>query len=219
MRYLRSATRLLQIVFFWMPIGFFSLLLIYNTIPYFSFSSDFSFIKERFLLFGSPVYRVAFYSHIAAGAFCIFTALLQFSSYLLRRRSGIHRWSGRVYVFVVLAIGGPTGLYMSFFAKGSVYERGLFMFMAVLWIVATYQGLAAILKRNVVAHKIWMIRSYAMALTAVTFRLYHIIFYLMDWDHLANYEISLWISVFGNIAIAEWLIWKMSRNYLKTFTA
>ena len=206
-------------VLFWLPVTVFSLLLIYNTLPYFSFSKDFDFIKERSFLFRNNIYNACFYTHIFAGMFCIGAALVQFSRYILKKKKAIHVWSGRIYVFVVLVLGAPTGLYMSFFAKGSFWERALFLFMAVFWFFTTLSGLSTILKKNVLAHKIWMMRSYAMAMTAVTFRLYHIIFYLLDWDHLANYELSLWISVIGNMLVAEYLIYKKNRSYLKTFRA
>ena len=202
---------------FWIPVAAFSLLLIYNTLPYFSFSKDFSFIEERSFLFQSNLYNNCFYIHIAAGAVCIGTALIQFSRYILKKSKAIHRYSGKIYVFVVLFLGAPTGLYMSFFAKGSIWERSLFMFMAAFWFITTLYGFTTILKKNILAHKIWMMRSYAMAMTAVTFRVYHIIFYLLDWDHLENYELSLWISVIGNMLFAEWIIYRKSRNYLKTF--
>lgn len=202
---------------FWIPVAFFSLLLIYNTIPYFSFSKEFEFIVERSMLFQQSFYNASFYIHIFAGMLCIGTALIQFSRVILRKAKAIHVWSGRIYVFVVLFLGAPTGLYMSFFAKGSFWERALFMFMAIFWFITTLNGLTTILKKNVLAHKNWMIRSYAMAMTAVTFRVYHILFYLADWDHLSNYEISLWISVVGNMLVAEYFIYRRSKSYLKTF--
>jgi hypothetical protein len=202
---------------FWVPAAGLSLLLIYNTLPYFSFSKDFRFIEERSFLFQSNFYNASFYIHIAAGSLCIFTALIQFSRYILKKTKWIHRISGKIYVFVVLFLGAPTGLYMSFFAKGSFWERALFMFMAAWWFITTLNGLTTIHKRNVIAHKVWMMRSFAMAMTAVTFRVYHIAFYLLGWGHLENYEISLWISVIGNMLLAEWVIYRQSNQYLKSF--
>ena len=215
---LQQSAGVLFKMLFWLPVAIFSLLLVFNTIPYFSFSKDFSFIRERALLFSNDVYNASFYIHIFAGMLCISTALIQFSKYILKRSKVIHRISGRIYVFVVLFLGAPTGLYMSFFAKGSSWEKSLFLFMAAFWFFSTLRGLQTILQKNVLAHKIWMIRSYSMALTAVTFRIYHLIFYLLGWDHLKNYEISLWISVIGNMFIAEWLIYRKSRSYLATFS-
>lgn len=212
----KSAKVLIRMLF-WIPVAGFSLLLIYNTLPYFTFSSDFSFIEERSFLFKNRFYYNCFYIHIAAGAICIATALIQFSRYILKKSKAIHRFSGKIYVFVVLFLGAPTGLFMSFFAKGSFWERALFMFMAGWWFITTLYGLTTIHKRNVIAHKVWMMRSYAMAMTAVTFRVYHIVFYMMGWGHLENYELSLWISVIGNMLFAEWIIYRQSKNYLKSF--
>lgn len=215
---LRQAATVFFKLVFWIPITALSLLLVYNTIPYFSFQKTFPFIEERSILFGQSVYQAAFYIHIFAGAVCILTALIQFSRYILKRSKAIHRWSGRLYAGVVLFLGAPTGLYMSFFAKGSFWERCLFMAMAICWFVTTLYGVATVRKKNILAHKIWMIRSYAMALTAVSFRVYHILFYKMGWDHLENYQLSLWISVLGNMLAAEWIIYRKSRTYLKSFT-
>ena len=203
---------------FWVPVAGFSLLLIYNTLPYFSFSKDFDFIKERSFLFQSNLYNTCFYIHITAGALCIGTALIQFSRQILKKSKTVHRISGKIYVAVVLFMGAPTGLYMAFFAKGSFWERCLFMFMAAWWFITTLNGLTTIHKRNIIAHKVWMMRSYAMAMTAVTFRVYYILLYLLNWQLLENYQFSLWISVVGNMLIAEWIIYRKSRNYLKSFT-
>jgi hypothetical protein len=213
----QKSARMLGQMLFWLPVAGFSLLLVYNTLPYFSFSKDFDFIVERNFLFQSRIYNTCFYVHIAAGALCILTALVQFSRYILKRTKGVHRFCGKIYVFVVIFLAAPTGLYMSFFAKGSFWERSLFMFMAIWWFFTTYFGLTTVHKRNIVAHKVWMMRSYAMAMTAVTFRVYHIIFYLLDWGHLENYELSLWISVIGNMLFVEWIINRTGKKYLSSF--
>lgn len=214
---LQHTVRYFIAALFWIPVTFFSLLLVRNTIPYFSFSQEFSFIQERAVLFARSIYKFCFYTHIFAGMICISTALVQFSTLIIKKRKKIHIWSGRVYVMVVLLIGAPTGLYMSFFAKGSYRERLLFMFMAAYWFYTTLQGFTTILKKNVLAHKVWMIRSYSMAMTAVTFRVYYILLYFFGMDLLHNYEVSLWISVLGNMLMAELVIFRKSRSYLKTF--
>jgi hypothetical protein len=214
---LQQSVKVFSRMLFWVPVIGFSLLLIYNTIPYFSFSKDFDFIQERSFLFESSFYNTCFYIHIAAGALCIGTALVQFSRYILKKSKVIHRISGKIYVAVVLFLGAPTGLYMAFFAKGSFWERSLFMFMAGWWFLTTLYGLTTIHKRNIVAHKVWMMRSYAMAMTAVTFRVYYIVLYLLDWTLLENYQFSLWVSVVGNMLIAEWIIYRQSKKYLGSF--
>lgn len=197
---------------------FFSCLLVFNTIPYFTFGRHYSFIQERILLFEIPFYVICFYTHIAAGSFCILSALLQFSAFILKKQRSLHIWSGRIYVMVVLVVAAPTGMFMAFFAKGSNAERALFMLMALIWFYTTARGLQTVLEKKILAHKQWMLRSYSMAMTAVTFRIYHLLFYYLGWSHLENYEISLWISVVGNILMAEAIIYYKNNNYKQSFT-
>jgi hypothetical protein len=202
---------------FWVPIIFFSLLLVYNTLPYFTFDPDMPFIEERSVLYDKWVWKWSFYVHIAAGCICILTAITQFSSWILKKRKKIHVWAGKAYVFVVLLIGAPSGFYMTFFAKGGFWERSCFMGMAIFWFYTTYKGfVSAARDKNYLSHKFWMMRSYAMALTAVTFRVYHVIFFMAGWNHFDNYAVSLWISVLGNAAVAELIIFFKNRNYLRT---
>lgn len=208
------------LVIFWVPTIFLSLLLVWNTLPYFTFSHHLPFLEERAVLLEKAVWRICFYTHIAAGACCITSALIQFSSWILRKRKKIHVISGKIYVFVVLLLGAPSGLYMTYFAKGGFAERGAFLAMAVFWFFTTYKGfITAARDKNFVAHKNWMIRSYAMALTAVTFRVYHILFNEMGMDSFHNYSISLWISIIGNWLVAESVIYLQSKNYLKTYVS
>ncbi len=205
-------------IIFWVPTIFLSLLLVWNTIPYFTFNENLPFLKERAVLLEKSVWKICFYTHISAGAFCITTALIQFSSFILKKRKKIHIISGKIYVFVVLLIGAPSGLYMTYFAKGGYAERGAFLAMAVFWFFTTYKGfVTAARDRNFVAHKHWMIRSYAMALTAVTFRIYHILFADLGMNSFNNYSLSLWISIIGNWLVAEFVIYLQSKNYLKTY--
>ncbi len=216
----KNASTFGVVVLFWIPIAFLSLLLVFNTIPYFSFNPHLPFLEERTVLYNKLVWRISFYVHIAAGSFCILTALLQFSSWILKKRKKIHIIAGKIYVFVVLLIGAPSGFYMTFFAEGGVGERICFMLMAIFWFYSTLCGFkAAAYEKNFLSHKYWMMRSYSMALTAVTFRIYHIIFFRMGLAHFDNYSISLWISVFGNALVCEAIIFSQSKQYLKTLNS
>src|SRR5258705_10543011 len=82
---LQKSVKVFFRMLFWIPVAGFSLLLVYNTLPYFSFSKEFEFIKERSFLFRGNLYNACFYTHIFAGMLCITTALIQFSRYILKR--------------------------------------------------------------------------------------------------------------------------------------
>src|SRR6476620_9507501 len=97
-----SIVRIATVLFFWTPVLLLSGLLVYNTIPYFTFSKQFTFLEAREMLYNKWVWRWSFYLHIAAGSFCILSAMLQFSSWILRKRKRIHIIAGKIYVFVVL---------------------------------------------------------------------------------------------------------------------
>ena len=86
---LQSSIRHFFAALFWIPVAFFSLLLIRNTLPYFTFDPGFSFIEERAALFAKSIYKYSFYTHIFAGMLCIGMALIQFSSYILKKRKKI----------------------------------------------------------------------------------------------------------------------------------
>ncbi|HEV7783089.1 MAG TPA: hypothetical protein VGO58_17560, partial [Chitinophagaceae bacterium] len=98
---LQQSVKVFSRMLFWVPVIGFSLLLIYNTLLYFSFSKEFDFIEERSFLFKSSFYNACFYIHITAGVLCIGAALIQFSRYILKKSKAIHRFSGKIYVFVV----------------------------------------------------------------------------------------------------------------------
>ena len=105
---------------FWFALLGFSLLLIWNSLPYFDFLPNHAFVSEKFSHWLEPLWRVCFYNHVAAGVVCLVSALLSFSTTILKRWPKVHRISGRVYVFSVCLLLVPTGLYMSFFAKGGI---------------------------------------------------------------------------------------------------
>ena len=201
---------------FWVPVAGVQFTAYLQHSSYFSLKK-FCLYRRKEVFFSEVVSTTpAFTFHIAAGAFAL--ALHWYNSPgTFWKSKAIHRISGKNLCPCCTSFPrGPTGLYMSFFAKGSFWERALFMFMAIGGLLQLYMASALFIKRNVIAHKIWMMRSYSMAMTAVTFRVYHIMFYL-SLGHLENYEISLWISVIGNMLFAEWIIYRQSKNYLKSF--
>jgi hypothetical protein len=56
------------------------------------------------------------------------------------------------------------------------------------------------------AHRMWMIRSFALTASAVTFRIYHTLGYFAGLDADTNYVASLWLSLLGNVAATELIL-------------
>jgi uncharacterized membrane protein len=142
--------------------------------------------------------------------FCLLGAF-QFAPGLRRRWPGFHRLAGRLVVLCGLT-AGLSGLWMTQFYLFSLQSQstllyGFRMVFGSAMVLSLVLGLAAILRRNVVRHRAWMIRGYAIGqgagTQALTALLWVIIFGTLgeptrDWLMGAS-----WII---NLAVAEWLI-------------
>lgn len=146
--------------------------------------------------------------HVLGAAVYVVLGAFQFPARLRRRRPGWHRSAGRVLVTAGLAVAG-SGLWMTLFYRGA--PGG-----AVLWTVRLLVGSAmaaslvlgftAIRRRNIAAHRAWMIRSYALATGAGTQTITQGVGEAMfDTSDLST-ALSLSAAWIINAAVAEWLI-------------
>lgn len=172
-----------------------SLLLIVQTARYFSFDFRFAFFLERPFVTADRVWSVCFYVHVAGGMLCLATAPLLLWNGFAGGSPALHRVLGRVHAVAALGWVGPTGLYMAPFAKGGI--AGQLGFLALgLWFVATsLLGIVAIRRDDVRAHVVWMVRSYALILSALSFRLLHRLFHEFGVEANTNYVVSTWASL------------------------
>ncbi|MEM9236074.1 MAG: DUF2306 domain-containing protein, partial [Verrucomicrobiota bacterium] len=140
---------------------------------------------------------------------------LQFSRRLLRSIPSLHRWLGRIYVYSVLGLVGPTGLYLALFAKGGFWGRAGFLLLGILTMHFTLQGFVALRRggRDMTRHFEFMIRSFAMLASAITFRIGHLGFHLLGVDDRTNYLVSLWLSILGNAAVAEAVVLRLRSRF------
>ena len=108
--------------------------------------------------------------HVVAAAAYALLGAFQFSARLRRRRPGRHRRAGRVLVAAGLLVAG-SGLWMTIFYPGA---PGGDLLWTVRLLVGTavaadlVLGFAAIRRRDIPAHRAWMIRAYALAVGAGT---------------------------------------------------
>jgi hypothetical protein len=183
-----------------------TLLIVANTLPYYSFSRDFAFLAEKGPLVEAAWWRACFYTHISGGMVCLLIGPFMLWNGLLRRALAIHKWLGRGYGLAVLGWAGPSGVILSMVAKGGLPGRACFLLLCVLWIGTTALGIRAVLARRIPEHRRWMVRSYALALSAVFFRISQVALYAFDLDPETNYGVSLWVSLAASIAAGEALL-------------
>lgn len=188
----------------WTAIVALSALVVANTLPYFSLRPEFDFLVEKGALAFDPIWRSAFFFHIAGAIVCLVTGPLLMSRRLLRWARWAHRVLGWAYVLCALCISGPSALYLALHAKGGSWGTAGFLVLGVAWMATTFLGLRAIQQRRMQPHVSWMARSYALTLSALSFRVIQIGLFLGGVPDAENYVLSLWLSFAVSIATGEW---------------
>jgi hypothetical protein len=196
----------------WLVLVFFTGLLIYNGLPYLDTPRTHAFVWENGELADRPVWLISLVVHVVAGMVCLLSSLLQFFRPLLRRAPWLHRWLGRVYVWSILGFLAPTGFYLAFFAHGGWLGVLGFLILGVVTTVTTWKGWMAMRRHQVQQHIVWMIRSFAMVTTALTFRLEHIVFQEIGLAAETGFLAALYLSIIGNALVAECLLRWMRRK-------
>lgn len=166
-----------------------------------------------------PEMRVTFESqsvaitlHIFASALALLLGPLQSSRRLRARRPGLHRWMGRIYLGVAVAVGGTAGLYMSYHAFGGAVARLGFASLAAAWLYTGVRAFTAARRHDFAAHRRWMIRNFSLAFAAVTLRLYMPPVFILQLPFESAYAVIAWISWLPNLAVAELIIAMTQRD-------
>lgn len=186
-----------------------------NYIPY---RTDVGFLRIKQQYIGIDFWRTAFFIHVYASLWVLFAGFTQFSKQLLKKRPGLHRILGYVYVIDVLFVTGPAGFIMGFYANGGLFSRIAFVMLAVLWIASTAMALLRARQKKFKEHRYYMIRSYALTLSALSLRAWKYgITNTMALPPMDVYRIVAWLGWVGNLLVAEWIIYrsKSKGNQLK----
>jgi uncharacterized membrane protein len=118
---------------------------------------------------------------IGVSMFCLLGAL-QFVPEFRRRRPTWHRFAGRLLVIFGL-VGGFAGLWMTQFyprieGDGPLLYAFRLLFGSVM-VVSITLGFVAIRRRDILAHRAWMTRAYAIFLSSGTQAALHLPFLLI----------------------------------------
>lgn len=157
-------------------------------------------LSESFLARPWGIYPHAFFGSIA-----MILGPFQFRRELLRRRRSLHRGLGKVYVVSCLA-AGAAGLYMAAYSYGGWVTHLGFGGLATALLVTTLKALAAVRRGEIVRHREWMIRSYALIFAAVTLRLQLPLLTAAFGGFEAAYMTVSWLCWVPNLIWAEWYV-------------
>lgn len=163
-------------------------------------------------------YRIAFFVHVFSAIFVLLAAYTQFSRRIRTRYKSVHKQLGRLYAYVTIFLAGPSGLIIGLYANGGLGSRIAFCLLAVLWVAFTLMGLVRMQQGKLQAHIHWMIRSYSLALSAITLRAWKVLIVAMFHPRpMDAYRIVAWLGWVLNLVLAELLIlWLLRRKARKS---
>lgn len=188
------------------------------SLPYKNLETDVAFLRIKQWVFKkhegifATIWILAFFTHVFTSILSVIAGFTQFFKVFIHKR--IHKIMGKIYVFSILIFTATSGLIMSFFANGGWSSIIAFTLLSVLWWFFTYRAFRHALKGQFEKHGKWMIRSYALTLSAITLRLWKFTYanYIdpdMEFLHPMDlYRIVAWAGWVPNLLIAEYLIKK-----------
>jgi uncharacterized membrane protein len=109
--------------------------------------------------------------HVICGITATVTGAFQFLPGIRAKYPGVHRSLGRIYLGCVALSTGVSFYLVSTSRLGLVYAVGLTM-LGVTWSLSTGMAFLAIRNGRVALHKEWMVKSYVLTLSFVSFRFF-----------------------------------------------
>lgn len=185
----------------------FSILMLKTISQYTSFDKTVGFLAFKQQVVNNPLWIPFFYIHIFSITLCLLVGLTQFSAQFLKENRSLHRIIGKAYVYNILMINVPACFVLGLFSNGGLIGITGFLIQDVLWAYFTVSAVLSIRKGYVIKHRNYMILSYAVTTTAITFRIIKNLFYNEDLhDYELFYGINVWLALFINLLIACFFI-------------
>lgn len=107
--------------------------------------------------------------HLIGGTLALMFGPVQFSNWIRTRYLNFHRLSGKIYIIGAF-VSGTSALRLSLISACSPCRVSLFI-LAVLVLATTFSAWWLIKKKNVTAHRQFMVRSYICVLSFVAVRI------------------------------------------------
>lgn len=195
-----------------MVLAFFTVLMVKISLPYLAIGENVAFLRIKRTARQIPIWQVAFYIHVFTSTFLLLAGFTQFSSRFLEKYPRWHRNIGKSYVFIILFLSGPAGFVMSLLANGGIWSRIAFTLLSILWIFTTAKAWQTALQKKFQQHKKWMMRSYALTLSALTLRAWKwLIVFAIAPPPMDLYRLVAWLGWIPNLILVEWLIFRMRK--------
>lgn len=175
-----------------------------NALTYSNFDPQHGFLRLKQKAIATGWYLPAYYSHVLIGGIILVVGFFQLHLKSIQRFKKLHRIGGYIYVMGILFFAAPGGLVMSFFIDRGPWVLTSFLLQGCLWFWFTALAFDRIRKRDIVAHRQWMWRSYALTFAAITLRIYIFISsYSYNLSVPEAYATLAWLSWVPNLILTE----------------
>ncbi|MGG9963235.1 DUF2306 domain-containing protein [Ferruginibacter sp. SUN106] len=180
---------------------------------YIPYNTDVGFLRIKQHYLGVTAWRWAFFIHVYSSLFVLLAGFSQFSKNLQKRNASLHRKLGYAYVLNILCITGPASLIMGFYANGGITSQLSFVLLSLLWLYFTGRAVLEAKQKKFDAHQRFMIRSYALTLSAITLRAWKYgITNTVSLPPMDVYRLIAWLGWVVNLIIAEIYIRKINNR-------
>ena len=151
--------------------------------------------------------------HASCGALALLTGPWQFWNWLRHTHREWHRWLGRTFLLAVAA-SSLAGFTLSFYSEEGWATHSGFGLLAAVWFWTAWMGYSTARTKRFRLHREWMVRSFALALAAVTLRneLPVLLFVAHTSFHTAYITVS-WFCWIPNLIVAEWWLRRRVRRH------
>ena len=186
-------------------------------IAYFPWNTEQHFLLLKQDVVNTQPWQFAFKVHVVASSFALIAGFTQFFRLFRTRYPQIHRLSGWLYIITILVFALPSGFILALSAAGGTATQISFILLSVLWGFSTVFALRAALKKQWLLHRDWMIRSFALSLSALSLRSWKMVLYELqpyfDWlTPVHIYQLESWLGWVVNLLIAELIIFKLHQK-------
>ena len=184
----------------WGLIAFLAILIGVTSLRFLTFNPAVLTEELRPNLLQHPLF---FYAHTTLAPLALLIGVWQFLP--VTRRNSYHRWAGRLYV-ACAGLASVAGFIIAMTTEAGPLAGAGFMTLAVLWFSATAIAYARARSGDFAAHRIWMIRSYALTCAAISLRIILPVGSALGAGFANSYIAAAWASWIINLLIAEWII-------------
>ncbi|HEX3776819.1 MAG TPA: DUF2306 domain-containing protein [Polyangiaceae bacterium] len=174
------------------------------SLPYFDFGTLPPFVIEKLPLRFEALWLASLRVHVAAASLS-FPLCLALTTRTLQKRTLWHRYLGRVTGVLVLLALVPSGIVLSFDAKGGPIVSAGFLLSAAIVALAMIGGVRAARRRDLILHARAMRHVIGQMSVAVVSRAMIVGLDALGVDPKIAYVAALWGPVLASVAIVEWM--------------